>query len=93
MRRRVRLLERRQHSARVRLLDVHQHVGVGKLFQAARLLALVLLRRQAIAVPAVIVLEDLLIRDGRDAVVVKLEPPAVLFRLDQREIVAAVQVA
>jgi hypothetical protein len=44
-------------------------------------------------IPAIVVLEDLLVCHRRHSVVVKLEPPAVLLRLDERKVVSAVEVA
>jgi hypothetical protein len=91
--RRVGLRKRRQDSRQLGLLDVYQHVGVGKLFQTPRLLSLMLGHQTIDRVATIIVLEDLFVRHWCHAIIVELEPPSVLLGLDERKVVPAVQVA
>ena len=42
--------------------------------------------------PSVVVLQDLFVSDGSHPVIVKLEPTSIFLRLDQCEVVSAVQI-
>lgn len=99
VRRGVRLAEGEEHLVEIALADVDEHVRIGEaLGRASGVAGGVGVRvggrvGQARDLAAVVVLEDLLVRDGRDSVIVVLEPLAVLLGFDESEVVAAVEVA
>ena len=101
MGRRVLLPERRQDLVVQALADVHQHVRVreplhGAHLSALTLLLLLLLRGRddrAEGLAAVVLLEHFLVRHGCHAIIVELEPPLLRVGLDERKVVATVEVA
>jgi hypothetical protein len=93
MTRSVSLGERLEHLLGRALPDVDEHVGVGEALRRPRRIPREVGRRRADDLASVVVLEDLLVGDRRDAVVVVLEPLSVLLRLDEGKVVTAVEVA
>ena len=86
------VLPRCQHLIDRALAHVHQHVCVSEALYRAHLVALHRRYEAVDRLSSIILFEHLAIRNGRDAIIVELEPAGLTIGLDQREVVATVQV-
>ncbi len=86
---------RLEHLVDVAFANVDEHVGVGEALHGAhgRTGADLCCGMAVGDFAAEVVFEHLLLGDGRDAVVVELEPVAISLGLEQGKVVTAVQVA
>lgn len=94
MRRGIIRRERLQHVVDLALLDVHQHIRIRKLLDVP-VVRLSSSRREPIdrRIIPIIVLQHLLVRHRDDPVIIVLEPPPLLLRLDQGKVMPSVQVS
>lgn len=93
MSRRVFVLPRCENVVDRALTDVYQHVCVCESLHGTDLVPLHRRYHTVVHLTAEVFFEDLPISDGCYAVVVELEPPCLAIRLDQGEVVSAMEVA
>ena len=75
------------------LANIHQHVCVGESLDGPSLVSLV--RWKYIAVQwlaTIVLLQDLFVGNGGDAIIIELEPPSIPIWLDKRKVVATMQI-
>lgn len=86
------LLERREDLVHHTFANVDQHVCVGEALHGPYLIPLHWRNKTIEWLSTVVLLKNLAIGDGRDAVIVELQPPSVVVRLDEREVVTTMKI-
>lgn len=93
MRRRVLLGERSEDIIDCRITNVNQRARVGEALHRSNLIALLNARERADGFAAIVFLKNFLVCDWCDAVIIVLKPSRIAVRLDECEVLSAMEIS